>query len=267
MIKYIKTPWMVSAEKLIEKGVVKKILLTGAPGASKTSFAENMAKEEGVKLFEINMTSGMFPEDILYQTVVEGDQVHRIWSPIWEAFKASQKEKVVLLIDEIDKTKERVEELMLRGLETLTFKTFDKEVSANPDNIIIIATSNNNRSLMAPTYRRFDLRLTAEMPSIEIQKDIIAQNMSVCPVNSGVLKVLQELGSISRKELGVNMSPSYKELSAIADIVWSLRDQKDKDIIPMISGLVNKDFYNDPTPIKEILGFNVVAALKSKFSK
>lgn len=170
--------------------------------------------------------------------------------------------KTILILDELDKTKERVEELLLRGLETLTLRMFSEEVKADPENLVIIATSNNNRELMKPTYRRFDIRLKTEFPCLETQKEIIDVCLTANPSNrTKYTKILAEAGIELRNMIGAEDAPSYSELAKIGDIVYAMSSMDNKLIEEVIKGSLDKGFYDRGETVK--LSFNLIKALKT----
>jgi MoxR-like ATPase len=166
MSQYIITPWMEGAIQIVNAnktlGDTTMILLQGPPGASKTSFAEHLSDITGAELFELNVHRSMKAEHVFWNvTVAEGNQIQYTPTAIWDAFEASNKRPVVLLIDELDKSSERVEDLLLRAFEKFSFRNpFGTEIIGNPKNLVIIATSNKVRELGEPLQRRFhDLRI------------------------------------------------------------------------------------------------------------
>lgn len=222
MKKYILTPWMKGVEAILEAnlsaGLASKILLEGPPGASKTSFGEYLSKIFSAQYFELNFTSSMRAEEVLYTiAVAPGNQVVYRKSAIWEAFEASQNGPVVLVLDEIDKARERAEELLLRGLERFCFQDpWGNIVAAQPGNLVVVATSNKKRELMEPTLRRFPIRIRVDFPDRQTQMDIIRECLPEgFTVSQKVLDLLFRIGETLRKT-DPDKAPSYQELAHLA---------------------------------------------------
>lgn len=216
---YIKTGWMESILTIIQKNSghrVTRILLEGPPGSSKTSFAYYVGEELKASVFEVNMTSSMRAEDVLWDiAVAPGNQVIYRKSELWEAFIASHNSPVVLVLDEIDKAKERVEELLLRTLEKFSFRDpYGTEISANSGNLVVIATSNQKRNLMEPTLRRFPLRLKLGFPKKEIQQQIVYSCLNGHPMPDRAVQIVCDMAA-ELKRHDVDKAPAYNELAEL----------------------------------------------------
>lgn len=261
--KYVVTNWMNNVKKLMSLNVVKKMLLVGPPGASKTSFAEHIAEENEFPLYELNITSGMYPEDVIYTLLPKGTEVMITKSALWKALESSNTRKTVLLLDEIDKGSARVEELLLRAFETYTIETPDGVLKGNKENLIIVATSNGYRDLMKPTYRRFDVRIPVELPDAETRKMIVKSILdeTSVPVNNNLLTILDDIMQKAIKVLGADVGPSYIEISKIAEICYAMKDDEISNIEMLVDPLLNKNYGTEHLDI----GFKYIKGIISKF--
>jgi len=245
--------------------MASKILLEGPPGASKTSFGEFLAGYFSARYFELNFTSSMRAEELLYTiAVAPGNQVVYRKSALWEAFEASREGPVVLVLDEVDKARERAEELLLRALERYRFQDpWGNVIRGRQENLVVVATSNRKRELMEPTLRRFPLRLQVGFPDQATQREIIAACLPEgFTVSQGVLDLLVRIATLLRKA-DPNKAPSYQELALLA---WNARclfeagisDEEAKEILN--GGLwKNGDFPGLP--------FNWVRALRKELAR
>lgn len=149
----------------------KPLLLTGEAGTGKTQLALETARALGLPVEMLRCKSTIKGEEACYtqDTVLRlndarfgtgetGRQVDRfydyvVWGPIGRAFRA--KEKVVLLLDEIDKTESDVQDNLLDILEDcqFTIRELNEVVKAEIRPAIFI-TSNAKRELSDPFLRR-----------------------------------------------------------------------------------------------------------------
>ncbi len=149
----------------------KPLLLTGEAGTGKTQLALETARALNMPTEILRCKSTIKGEEACYtqDTVLRlndarfgpGDSVRHvdnffdyiIWGPIGRAFRAN--EKVVLLLDEIDKTESDVQDNLLDILEEcqFTIREVNQTISAKVRPAIFI-TSNAKRELSDPFLRR-----------------------------------------------------------------------------------------------------------------
>ena len=149
----------------------KPLLLTGEAGTGKTQLAFEVALALGLEIEVLRAKSTIKGEESSYtqDTVLRlndarfgagdtGREVQNfydyvIWGPIGRAFKA--KKKVVLLLDEIDKTESDVQDNLLDILEDNSFviREVNDTIKAEIAPAIFI-TSNAKRELSDPFLRR-----------------------------------------------------------------------------------------------------------------
>ena len=149
----------------------KPLLLTGEPGTGKTQLAFEIARSLNLDIEVMRAKSTIKGEEACYvqDTVLRlndarfgpgetGRDVQRffdyvVWGPIGRAFRANS--RVVLLLDEIDKTESDVQDNLLDVLEENQFviREVNEAVTAVHAPIIVI-TSNAKRELSDPFLRR-----------------------------------------------------------------------------------------------------------------
>src|SRR5688572_25785793 len=163
----------------------RPLLVKGEPGTGKTLLAEAIAEQLGLRLLTWHVKSTTRAQDGLYVY----DTVQRLYDsrfgdgdvkdirryirlgPLGEAFAA--KERVVLLIDEVDKADLEFPNDLLHELDRMRFRVLetDKEIVAKERPIVII-TSNNEKDLPDAFLRRCVFHFI-DFPDAELMKRII----------------------------------------------------------------------------------------------
>jgi len=149
----------------------KPLLLTGEAGTGKTQLALEVARALGMEVEMLRCKSTIKGEEACYtqDTVlrlndarfgtgesgrhVENFYDYVIWGPIGRAFRADK--KVVLLLDEVDKTESDVQDNLLDILEDCQFTIREVNDTIKADiRPAIFITSNAKRELSDPFLRR-----------------------------------------------------------------------------------------------------------------
>ena len=163
----------------------RPLLVKGEPGTGKTELARQVAEALGLKMLEWNIKSttkalqGLYEYDAvsrLRDSQLGDERVHDIINyirkgKIWQAFESD--EKVVLLIDEIDKADIEFPNDLLQELDRMEFHVY--ETGANivaKHRPIVIITSNNEKELPDAFLRRCFFHYI-KFPDIETMRKII----------------------------------------------------------------------------------------------
>lgn len=199
----------------LRRGMGASLLLTGAPGAGKTSFAKAMANELGGSFHYYSCTPNK-SQDLLFDYDVSGIiKRENAWrkGAAWKAFEgASNGLFAVLLIDEIDKATEDFDSFLLRLLEEWSFESPEGEVKADPTRIAVVLTSNGRRKLRPEVLRRCQ-RVSLELPTGDRLRQIILQEAGR-EVPPGLLDLVIRMGEAVRKA-SEESAPSPKELALL----------------------------------------------------
>ena len=161
--------------------MVKSVLFRGPAGSGKTSLAEHIAELWGAKCLYF-LCHPWVTEEHLFKSVDLGKVALKDPAPykngvLSEAAEISHSGKVVVVIDELDKTKEFVDNLLLDFIQNGRVEGKDGVVRANPDNIILFITSNDHRELSDPLLRRVAKFYVDFLPN-EVEIDILMGNIT-----------------------------------------------------------------------------------------
>ena len=205
----------------------KPILVEGPAGVGKTQLAKSLADSFGRELVRLQCYEGLDEAKALYewnyrkqllriQAEADGTGWHAVQDDIFgEEFLLSRplmqaiasEEPVVLLIDEIDKTDQEFEAMLLELLSDfqITIPELGRvEATTHP---IVLLTSNNTRELTEALKRRC-LYLWIDYPSLEHELDIV--RLHAPDLDEHVARRLVEVVAMVR-DLDLKKPPSIAE--------------------------------------------------------
>ncbi len=140
---------------------IKAFLLTGRPGTGKTTLTELIAKWLHADYIYFLATPNVDEDALLYKFVPDESSKSGIriaMGPVTQAVKRSHERRVVLVIDEFDKTRPSADALLLdllqHGRITLYLGGKEDVFVANQQNLYIFLTSNGAREFSEPLTRR-----------------------------------------------------------------------------------------------------------------
>lgn len=200
----------------------RPLLVKGEPGTGKTLLAEAIATSLGAPLISWNVKSTTRAQDGLYVY----DTVQRLYDsrfgdgdvrdirryirvgPLGQAFSA--KERVVLLIDEVDKADIEFPNDLLHELDRMQFKILEtnEQITAAQRPVVVI-TSNNEKELPDAFLRRCVFHFI-DFPDLELMRRIIAVHHPRLPqtLSEQALEIFYELRGMQR----LRKRPSTSEL-------------------------------------------------------
>jgi MoxR-like ATPase len=163
----------------------RPLLVKGEPGTGKTELARQVSQALGLRMIEWNIKSTTRAQQGLYEydavsrlrdSQLGDARVHDVSNYIrkgklWEAFEAG--EKVVLLIDEIDKADIEFPNDLLQELDKMEFFVYEtgETIKAKVRPIVII-TSNNEKELPDAFLRRCFFHYI-QFPDMDTLKKIV----------------------------------------------------------------------------------------------
>ena len=163
----------------------RPLLVKGEPGTGKTELARQVASSLGLRMIEWNVKSTTRAQQGLYEydavsrlrdSQLGDERVHDVRNYIkkgklWEAFEAD--ERVVLLIDEIDKADIEFPNDLLQELDKMEFYVYETgETIRAKHRPIMIITSNNEKELPDAFLRRCFFHYI-RFPDAETMKQIV----------------------------------------------------------------------------------------------
>jgi len=237
----------------------RPLLVKGEPGTGKTLLAEEVAKTLGVPLIQWHIKSqtkasqGLYEYDAvsrLRDSQLGDDRVQDIRNYIkrgklWEAFTAE--EKVVLLIDEIDKADIEFPNDLLQELDRMEFYVYETQetISAITRPVVMI-TSNNEKELPDAFLRRCFFHYI-NFPDRETMQQIVEVHFP--EIKHDLVKEAMDIFFDVRKVPGLKKKPSTSELidwlkllmaDDIPDEILTNRDPS-KAIPPLYGALVKNE--------------------------
>ena len=163
----------------------RPLLVKGEPGTGKTELARQVSNALGLQMIEWNIKSTTRAQQGLYEydavsrlrdSQLGEERVHDVKNYIrkgklWQAFEAG--EKVVLLIDEIDKADIEFPNDLLQELDKMEFFVYETgETIKAVNRPIVIITSNNEKELPDAFLRRCFFHYI-RFPEMETLKKIV----------------------------------------------------------------------------------------------
>ena len=243
----------------------KPMLIEGPPGVGKTELAKVIAKSFDRDFFRIQCYEGITFEQIVGEWNYQKQLLHL------EAAKESLNEETifeeeyfirrsllnaflneknsVLLIDEIDKADEEVESFLLQALGEQEITINDLGTFQLQNDLIVILTSNSQRSLLDETKDRC-LFLYIPYPSVEREIEIVKSKIPGADEDtiSKVVKIVHEI-----RNLNLLKKPSVRGTVDWVKSVSHLKTSNTNEAMKESIGVAIKNESDKKRVIKDVL--------------
>ena len=235
----------------------KPLLVKGEPGTGKTMLAVEVAQALGMRLVEWHVKSttkasqGLYEYDAvsrLRDSQLGNEKVSDIANYIkkgklWDAFTAD--ERVVLLVDEIDKADIEFPNDLLQELDRMEFYCYelDQTIKAKHRPLVII-TSNNEKDLPDAFLRRCFFHFIT-FPDRGVLEKII--NIHIPKIKKKLIKDSLDTFFEVRKVPGLKKKPSTSELVdwlkllVSDDLAQEILTSKQSNLVPPLYGALLKN--------------------------
>ena len=235
----------------------KPLLVKGEPGTGKTMLAVEVAQALGMRLVEWHVKSttkasqGLYEYDAvsrLRDSQLGNEKVSDIANYIkkgklWDAFTAD--ERVVLLVDEIDKADIEFPNDLLQELDRMEFYCYelDQTIKAKHRPLVII-TSNNEKDLPDAFLRRCFFHFIT-FPDRDVLEKII--NIHIPKIKKKLIKDSLDTFFEVRKVPGLKKKPSTSELIdwlkllVSDDLAQEILTSKQSNLVPPLYGALLKN--------------------------
>ncbi len=236
----------------------RPLLIKGEPGTGKTMLAEQVAESLGLELIQWHIKSTTKAQQGLYEydavsrlrdSQLGDDRVHDVANYIkqgklWEAFASEQ--RVVLLIDEIDKADIEFPNDLLVELDKMEFHVYETgETVKAIHRPIIIITSNNEKELPDAFLRRCFFHFI-KFPDRETMQAII--DVHYPDIKQQLVSDAMDIFFELRNVPGLKKKPSTSELIDWLKLLMAddipeqiLKDHDPRNAIPPLYGALLKN--------------------------
>ncbi|MEE9388343.1 MAG: MoxR family ATPase [Paracoccaceae bacterium] len=237
--------------------IERPLLIKGEPGTGKTELARQVAAALGLKIIEWHVKSTTKAQQGLYEydavsrlrdSQLGEKNVHDVGNYIrkgklWQAFEAD--EKVVLLIDEVDKADIEFPNDLLQELDQMEFHVYETgQTIAAKNRPVVIITSNNEKELPDAFLRRCFFHYIKFPDAATLRKIIAVHHPDI--KDALLTTALTQFYDI-RDQAGLKKKPSTSEvldwlkLLLAEDMTSQDLQQDGRSLLPKLHGALLKN--------------------------
>jgi MoxR-like ATPase len=244
-----KTITSVIEKKLLNSLSRKAFLLRGPAGVGKTQLTLLTSRYLNAQYIFYQCTPGTSEDDLLYKYIPSEETKSGIklsLGPIPRALLLSRKKKVVLVLDEFDKTRPSADALLLDVLQNHRVSLYvDKKsiIHGDPKNLVIFITSNDFREFSEPLLRRLTVVTLSHLPTSKVYQ-ILSNHF-----NDSIARLLTQIYDDTIKA-GLRKPATLQELYELGEIL-SNSDGAEIDLLILVKTFIIK--YEDD--LMKYLGF------------
>jgi len=230
---YLENGKVAVIETAIRNGNRKAFLLRGPAGVGKTHLTYLIAKWLNAEYVYFQCTYGTDEDNLLYKYVPSEQTKSGIkiaLGPIPRALLMSQRKKVVLVLDEFDKTRPTADALLLDVLQNFRVSLYwnDDEtvVVGNSSNLIVFLTSNDMREFSEPLLRRLVAITLKPLPTTAVYEMLKKQ------FKENIALLLTQIYDDTIKA-GLRKPATIQELVQLGELLENGVDTPLQDLIKM----------------------------------
>lgn len=248
-------------------GHIPAIVLDGPPGVGKTFFAEKTAEVFDAEIIFFQFYRGAGKEDLLYDLdlskIVRGMAGEELPNNFQDmvslgvlprAAQLSQNKKVVLILDEMDKSHPSTDAMLLDFLQSARLQIpHVGEIKVNTANILVVFTKNDERELSEPLLRRCRPVLM-DFPPADVEINMIEKYSNCLRTMAKAIVTMAN----NVRGLEYTKAPSTPELIRLIKDIALLYEEGEKE---MMGEIVINTFFPNGEDIPENFSSKNIAGI------
>jgi hypothetical protein len=215
-------------------------LLRGPAGVGKTELTRLVAQFLGARYVFYQCTLNSSEDDLLYRYVPDENTksgIKVLPSVLPQALVKSKRHKVVLVLDEFDKTRPSTDALLLDFLQNARISARfegEEEIVGNPRNLVVFLTSNDMREFSEPLLRRVISINLKPLPAVSV-----ANLLKSFGFGEELVKLLVQIYEDTH-QAGLRKPATIQELRLLGEII---QIHPEEDLTTLLRSIIVK--YDD----------------------
>ena len=194
-------------------------MLIGQAGTGKSFLPETLGEVLGCNVYVKQAYQGMDWDEFVRKHVPDENTksgIKSIDAELLRAVQESKEKKVILLLDEWDKTRISSDSYFLDFLQTGRISVSGQKYQANLDNLIIFFTSNNERDISEPLLRRVMVVEVEHLP-VSLVANVLKDKYKDNPTAMSTIEPTLKLYDVSIKSK-MDKPATIQELGDLIDM-------------------------------------------------